>query len=223
MVTRFLTLLLVGIALIVPGRALAQEEVTSDYYRYRDREMSTGYYEEYEVRPRDQSPFIQAPGVTRRGMRYRSDENRAWNRKFLADSHIGIPFYESRRCESCHVEQIGNMHTVREGISCRQCHSSEPIASINHYYSRMNPVRRHAYVCAKCHEGASASFATYVVHSPNPGAADTAEVFPELYYTYMALALLTLGTLAVFIPHTLLWGLRELIPRLRKRSKEHHE
>jgi hypothetical protein len=87
----------------------------------------------------------------------------------------------------------------------------------------MNPVRRHAYVCAKCHEGASASFATYVVHSPAPGESATAEVFPQLYYTYMALALLTLGTLAVFIPHTFLWGFRELISKLRNRRRKHHE
>ena len=222
MTLRYLALLIVSLATLSPAAVFAQEEVASGYYKYREREMSTGYYEEYEVMPRGQSPFIQAPGVTRRGMRYRSDKN-VWNRKFLADSHLGIPFYERRTCESCHAGEVRNMHATRAGITCRQCHSNEPIASINHYFSHMNPIRRHAYVCAKCHEGASGSFATYVVHSPSPGATGTAEVFPELYYVYWALVLLTLGTLAVFIPHTFLWGLRELIARRSRKREEHHE
>ncbi len=211
---------LVALAILVPGRASAQEEVTSSYYKYREREASTGYYEEYEVKPFGPSPFIQAPGLTGRGMRYRSDEKNVWNRRFLADSHLGIPFYLNRTCESCHVEQAGNMHTTRAGITCRQCHSSEPIASINHYYSLMNPIRRHAYVCAKCHEGASASFATYVVHAPNPAQEGTREVFPVLYYVFWAMVVLACATFVVFLPHTALWGIRELFAKKEKVSDE---
>jgi len=229
MAPRYLTALLVSLAILVPGPVLAQEEVASELYKYREKEASTGYYEEYEVKPQGPSPFIQAPGVTGRGMRYRTDYKNVWNRKFLADSHRGIPFYEKRTCESCHAGEVRNMHGARAGITCRQCHGSEPIASINHYFSLMNPIRRHAYVCAKCHEGASASFASYVVHAPRPEAAGTAEVFPELYYSYMALFLLTVATLAFFVPHTFLWGLRELLTRRghrrkgRKEGEEPHE
>lgn len=221
MVPRHMALLLVILATLHAGPVPAQEEVASQF-RYRERDASTGYYEEYEVRPWGQSPFIQAPGVTGRGMRYRSDDKNVWNRRFLADSHLGIPFYQNRTCESCHAGDVRNLHTVRAGITCRQCHSGEPIASINHYFSLMNPIRRHAYVCAKCHEGAGASFATYVVHSPDPASAGTSEVFPELYYPYQILKVLTIGTLAVFIPHALLWGFRELISKRRRRREEHH-
>jgi len=223
MASRYLTALLISAAILAPGLLWAQEEVASEYYKYREREASTGYYEEYEVKPRGPSPFIQAPGITGRGMRYRSDDKNVWNRRFLADSHQGIPFYLNRTCESCHAGEVRNMHGTRVGITCRQCHSGEPIASINHYFSRMNPIRRHAFVCAKCHEGASASFATFVVHTPRPEAEGTAEVFPELYYSYMALFVLTVATLALFVPHTFLWGLRELIAKRRHRRQEHPE
>jgi len=216
MALRSLAIILVSLAILAPGPATAQEEVASGFYKYRAREVSTGYYEEYEVKPFGPSPFIQAPGITGRGMRYRSDDKNAWNRKFLADSHRGIPFYQNRTCESCHAGEVRNMHGTRAGITCRQCHSGEPIASINHYFSLMNPIRRHANVCAKCHEGSSASFATYVVHSPNPALVGTREVFPALFYVFWAMVGLAAVTFVVFLPHTVLWGIRELFVKKEK-------
>jgi hypothetical protein len=223
MAPRFPVFLLLIPALLLSSPTSAQEEVASGYYRYRDRESSTGYYEEYEVKPGGPSPFIQSPRIKGRGIDYRSDGKNAWNRKFLADSHRGIPFYMNRTCESCHTGEVRNLHAVRAGITCRQCHSGEPIAGINHYFSRMNPIRRHAYVCAKCHEGAGASFATYVVHAPSPEEPGASEVFPALYYAYTALKVLTLVTLAVFIPHAFLWGLREWVALRRRNREASHE
>jgi hypothetical protein len=106
-----------------------------------------------------------------------------------------------------------DVHTVRANLTCRQCHGGEPIASINHYYSPLNPIRRHAYVCAKCHEGASVSFAAYIVHEPPAGAPATRRTFPILYYTYWFMLVLLLGTLAFFIPHSFILGLRELLTK----------
>jgi hypothetical protein len=80
----------------------------------------------------------------------------------------------------------------------------------------MNPIRKHAYVCAKCHEGASASYASYIVHQPPPGSLATKKSFPVLFYAYWLMIVLLAGTLAFFIPHSILVGLRELF---RKRGK----
>lgn len=221
MVSRSVTMMLVTLAMLIPWEAAGQEEVTSGASRYRLREMSTGYYEQYEVKPFGQSPFIQAPGVTRRGMRYRTDDQHAWNRKFMADAHQGIPFYSKRTCQECHARESRDpIHGVRANITCRQCHGGEPISSINHYYSPMNPIRRHAYVCAKCHEGASASFATYVVHEPNPASVGTRDVFPALFYAFWVMVGLAGLTFVVFLPHTALWGIRELFVKKEKVSDE---
>jgi hypothetical protein len=149
--------------LVLPAVAPAQEEVASAIRRYKDREASTGYYEEYEVRPRRQRPFVEIPGVQRGIFPYSPSAAKVRVRTRLADSHQGIKFYNRRRCEECHIQETRDIHTVRANLTCRQCHGGEPIASIAHYYSPMNPIRRHAYVCAKCHEGASASYASYVV------------------------------------------------------------
>jgi len=210
--------LLAGVMLLA-NTASAQEEVASAIRRYKAYEASTGYYEEYEVLPRRQLPLVSVPGVRRGLFPYSPTAASVRNRSRLADSHLGIKFYERRRCEACHVEQTRDIHTVRANLTCRQCHGGEPVASINHYYSPLNPIRRHAYVCAKCHEGASASYASYIVHEPAAGYSLARTSFPVLYYAYWFMLILLVGTLAFFIPHSFLVGLRELLSKKRKAEK----
>jgi hypothetical protein len=137
-------------------------------------------------------------------------------RTYLADSHWGVEFYERRRCEDCHVKEARQPHTSRGNLTCRQCHGGEPIAGINYYFSPLNPIRRHAYVCAKCHEGASASFATYLVHERTADA-PTRKTFPSLYYAGWFMYLLIVGTMAFFGFHTLLWVGRETYHFIREK------
>jgi hypothetical protein len=205
--------------LLLPAMAPAQEEVASALRRYKAYEESTGYYEEYEVRPRRQSPFIVSPGVSEDPYAYSPTAAIVRSRRHLADSHLGIQFYEHRRCEDCHLRETRDIHTTRANLTCRQCHGGEPIASNDHYFSPMNRIRRHAYVCAKCHEGASASFAGYVVHAPNPAMPETRKEFPALFYAFWIMIAVAVGTLVVFLPLTGLWGIRELFVRKEKRSE----
>ena len=206
------------VLLVLPNMAAAQgEEVASALRRYKQYEVSTGYYEEYEARPRHERPSVTVPARRRLlGLPYSSTAASVRIRTRLSDSHWGIKFYDNRRCEDCHVEQTRDMHTTRANLTCRQCHGAEPIASIDHYFSPMNPIRKHAYVCAKCHEGANASFASYVIHEPSAGSLTAKTGFPILYYTYWFMLVLLVGTLAFFIPHSFLVGLRELFKNKRK-------
>ena len=208
--------LLLGGILFSAVPATAQEEVTSAIRRYKQYEVSTGYYEQYEARPRHQRPLVGIPGVSRGLFPYSPTSASVRSRTHLADSHRGIKFYWGRRCEDCHINETHDIHTTRANLTCRQCHGGEPIASIDHYYSPMNPIRRHAYVCAKCHEGASASYASYIVHEPAAGSSIARTTFPVLYYTYWFMLVLLVGTLAFFIPHSFLVGLRELFKNKRK-------
>jgi hypothetical protein len=204
--------LLIGLAALLTILArptLAQKEVTSKIYRYRER-VATGYYEGYEVSPRRQRALGPVP-TTRRGLfPYGSASAMVQIRARLPDSHRGLKFYYRTTCIECHPQQARNIHSVRAGITCRQCHGPEPIAAVNHYYSAMNPLRRHAYVCAKCHEGANAAFAGFYVHEPAGTALSTRESFPVLFYASWGMLLLLLGTLAFFVPHSFMVGVREL-------------
>ena len=212
--------LMLAVLLLLPEPAAAQEEAASAFRRYKDREASTGYYEEYEVKPRHQRPFVEIPGIRRGLFPYSPTSARVRVRTRLADSHQGIKFYQRRRCEECHIQETRDIHTVRANLTCRQCHGAEPIASIEHYYSLMNPIRRHAYVCAKCHEGASSSYASYVVHLPNPSLAGTLKSFPVLFYAFWIMIVIAVGTFALFLPHTILWGIRELFMKKEKTNRE---
>jgi hypothetical protein len=214
---------LIGLAVLVtvlPGLVWAQEEVASAIRRYKDREASTGYYEEYEAKPRRQLPLVEIPGVGRGIFPYSPSAAEVRIRSRLADSHWGVKFYQRRRCEDCHIAETRDIHTVRANLTCRQCHGYEPIAGIEHHYSPLNPIRKHAYVCAKCHQGASASYASYVVHAPNPAMAGTRETFPVLFYVFWAMIALAGGTFIVFLPHTALWGIRELFVKTEKAEGE---
>jgi hypothetical protein len=185
---------IIAALLLFSETTFAAEEVASAIRRYKEHELSTGYYEEYEVLPRRQRPLVGVPGVQRGIFPYSPSAAQVRIRTRLADSHQGIKFYERRRCEACHVKETRDIHTT----------------SIAHYYSLMNPIRRHAAVCAKCHEGASASFASYVVHTPNPAMAATKKTFPVLFYAFWIMVGIAVGTFVVFLPHTALWGIREL-------------
>jgi hypothetical protein len=137
----------------------------------------------------------------------------------MQDSHAGIQFYNLRQCEECHTKEANQTHTIRGNLTCRQCHGGEPIAGINHYYSPMNPIRRHAYVCSKCHEGATASFATYEVHERETGAPATRKTFPSLYYANWFMYLLIVGTLGFFGLHTLFWMGKESYHAIQEKMK----
>ena len=200
----------------LPALSLAQEEVASAIRRYKDREVSTGYYEEYEALPRRQRPLVEIPGVGRGIFPYSPAAAQVRSRTHLADSHQGIQFYQNLRCQICHPNDTKDIHTTRANLTCRQCHGGEPIPSINYLYSPLNPIRKHAYVCSKCHEGASASYASYVVHEPNPAMVGTLTSFPLLFYVFWFMVVLAVGTFLVFLPHTLMWGIRELFVKTKK-------
>ena len=207
--------------MVLPHTASSQEEVSSAFRRYRNYEFSTGFYEEYELKPRRMRPLVGVPGVARGIFPYTPTAARVRIRTRLADSHQGIKFYNRRRCDECHIRETRDIHTVRANLTCRQCHGGEPIASNAHYYSLMNPIRKHAVVCAKCHEGSSASFASYIVHAPNPALRSTKKDFPVLFYVFWIMVVITGGTLVLFVPHTVLWGLRELLTKREKGNGEH--
>lgn len=206
--------------LLLPEMAPAQEEVASALRRYKEREASTGYYEKYEVKPRRMVPFVRVPGVRRGLFPYSPSAAAVRIRTRLADSHQDIKFYKNLRCEYCHISETRDIHTVRANLTCRQCHGAEPIASLEHYYSPFNPIRRHAYVCSKCHEGSNASFASYVVHAPNPALVSTQKTFPVLFYVFWIMIAIAAGTFVVFLPHTVLWGIRELFMKKEKSEGE---
>jgi hypothetical protein len=174
--------------------ASAADDWMAAVRRYRDQLLSSGRFET------DDATTLLPYGPT---------EADAPRRAPKADAHAGLKDYTRRKCVACHEGAADNIHTARANNTCRQCHGADPIASLDHYFSPLNPIRRHAYNCAKCHEGAGASFATYVVHEPRPTAAETRAMFPAFFYTHQFMFWLIVGVFLLFIPHSVGWLIRE--------------
>ncbi|MBF8288316.1 MAG: cbcL, partial [Candidatus Rokubacteria bacterium] len=66
--------------------------------------------------------------------------------------------------------------------------------------------------CAKCHPGATARFAEFQPHADHSNKAR----YPILYYSYLLMTTLLVGTFAFFGLHSLLWLPRSLVERLRR-------
>ena len=194
-----------------PAPSFARKEVTSSTYRKQESDRRSKIYEKHEYKRHTYKPFVQtkAPGTAL--ITPAPTAEKVLFRKYMADSHWGLLFYKDRTCIRCHPKQARNLHRIRAKITCRQCHGEDPIAGNSHYNSLMHPRRRYVLVCAKCHEGSSPSFATYVVHEPIPIAKTTQKAFPLLFYCVWAMVAIAVGTFAAFLHHTLLWGLREFI------------
>jgi hypothetical protein len=58
------------------------------------------------------------------------------------------------------------------------------------------------------------------VHTPNPSLSGTKKSFPVLFYAFWAMIVIAVGTFAVFLPHTILWGVRELFVKKEKANLE---
>ena len=184
--------------------------------RHPEDAASTGYFRDQEVTPGGFQLYQQLPEARGGFWGVGPGGGPLQRTSFAADAHAGLRDYDPRRnCLDCHEGAERNLHSARTAVTCRQCHRNEPIEGVYHYYSPLNPIRRHAYVCAKCHQGATANFATYVVHEPNPIAAETRVSFPALYYAVWAMLILAGGVFLFFLPYVGLWGLRELVGMIR--------
>ena len=176
---------------------------------FRDQDTLPGSYRYYRQLPGGESG-LWGLGPQRKKLRHAS---------FKVDAHDDVAdFSAETRCQTCHKPQIKDLHGLRMGITCVQCHRSKPVAGIFHYYSPLNPIRRHAYVCAKCHEGATPSFASYVVHEPNPIAWETRASFPLLFYGVWFMLILAVGVFVFFLPYTVLWWIREFFAKFSRRA-----
>lgn len=200
---------LLGMLLVFPPASAADtgtDMAASGYFR--DQDTLPGSYRFYQQLPGGEAG-LWGMGPSRPKLSRSS---------FNMDAHEGVAYYSPQvRCQKCHEPQTKDLHGLRMGISCVQCHRSRPVAGVFHYYSPLNPIRRHAYVCAKCHEGATPSFASYMVHEPNPIAPEARDSFPLLYYAVWIMLILAVGVFVIFLPYTAFWWVRDFIAKMAGR------
>jgi hypothetical protein len=180
-------------------------------------QVGSGYFRQQDTLPGRYRLYLQEQGKATGIWGLGPGHGRISKASFKMDAHQGVDNFSPRRlCVDCHKNHRRDMHMTRMNITCVQCHRGQPISGVHHYYSPMNPIRRHAYVCAKCHEGSTPSFAAYVVHEPNPLKAETREAFPLLFWATWFMVVVAVGVFVIFLPYVALWWLREWFDRAKE-------
>jgi len=90
--------------------------------------------------------------------------------------------------------------------ACYDCHGHHDIQKSNNPESYISDERR-LETCKICHPKANRNFADYVVHADYTDKQN----YPALYYTFIFMTLLVVGTFVFFAVHTVLWLLRSVV------------
>lgn len=131
-----------------------------------------------------------------------------------------------QQCGECHESEAGTyFETVHGKVSrlgdegaakCSDCHGTHNILSPERPASTLS----HDNVvgtCASCHPGAQRQFAGYLTHATH----HDPDKYPYLYYAYVFMTTLLVGTLGIFLLHTFLWLFR--LWRTRDQWQPHKE
>lgn len=132
----------------------------------------------------------------------------------------------TKNCGNCHDRELdtytgtyhGQVSTLGYAYTakCFDCHGSHEIQRLADPASKMHADSR-LETCRKCHEKATAGFATFQPHG-NP---NDFERYPYLYITSKFMILLLTGVFAFFWTHSALWFYREYKERKQQRIVPH--
>jgi cytochrome b subunit of formate dehydrogenase len=116
-------------------------------------------------------------------------------------------------CGSCHVKRRdryldtyhGRAHDLGDArvAACYDCHGAHEIRKATDPRSTVSTINRVA-TCQKCHRQANASFAKFMPHADH----GDRDHYPGLYWSFVGMTGLLVGTFAFFGLHTLFWFVR---------------
>ena len=128
-----------------------------------------------------------------------------------------------RECGTCHAESLRTYRDTFHGkvtalgfarvAKCADCHGSHTIQPASDPRSAVSPARI-VTTCRQCHPDATRKFTEFQPHADPTNSAR----FPGLYYSWLFMTLLLVGTFSFFGLHTLLWLPRSLAERLGRRG-----
>jgi nitrate/TMAO reductase-like tetraheme cytochrome c subunit len=123
-------------------------------------------------------------------------------------------------CGDCHSELYetysdtyhGKVTKLGYGLTakCSDCHTPHAMYPPEDPRSSVSP-QNLVETCKRCHEGANENFTQYYSH----GDPTQREKYPRLYGARLLMTLLLMGVFGFFGLHTVLWGARIVIERLR--------
>jgi hypothetical protein len=123
-----------------------------------------------------------------------------------------------QECGNCHHEQMRTYRKTYHGkvtqlgyvtmAKCSDCHGSHNILRVADPESTLSQLHI-LTTCRKCHPSATMGFTRFYAHADEANR----EKYPLLFYSYVFMTALLLGTLSFFFIHTALWAFRALKER----------
>lgn len=132
----------------------------------------------------------------------------------------GFRLSSDRICGDCHQDRLkgyldtyhGRAHTLGDEFvaACHDCHGHHEVLPLADPASTLSDANR-LETCRKCHDGAPPNFAGFLAHADHTDR----ENYPGLYWAFVSMTGLVVGTFGFFGVHSALWLLRALIIRAR--------
>lgn len=132
-----------------------------------------------------------------------------------------------QECGSCHERLVETYFETYHGkvtqlgfiaATCADCHTPHDMRRASDTLSSVY-VENRVKTCGRCHTNATTSFVRY---QPHGDPKDRAR-YPLLFWTWLGMTMLLVGTMGFFLLHSLLWFVRVIINRLLGRGSAHAE
>lgn len=135
--------------------------------------------------------------------------------EIIQHDKVAFKLASGDRCGKCHEDRIEHYRETFHGkalalgsaqvAACYDCHGYHDIVPIKDPKSRLFGEHK-LKTCQQCHPSATAKFTDYIAHADHTNR----ELYPALYWTFIFMTLIVVGTFLFFGAHTVLWTARSL-------------
>ncbi|MCC7387617.1 MAG: hypothetical protein IT431_02485 [Phycisphaerales bacterium] len=137
---------------------------------------------------------------------------------------VAFKLASGERCGACHEDRIKHYQETFHGkalalgrgsvAACFDCHGHHDIVGIDDEHSRLFGEKK-LETCRQCHPSATAKFTGYLAHADHLNR----EHYPVLYWTFVIMTAIVVGTFLFFGAHTIMWFARSVLLLFRDRKR----
>ncbi len=143
--------------------------------------------------------------------------------EIIQPDKVAFKLASGDRCGKCHEDRIEHYRETfhgkalalgRSGVAaCYDCHGHHDIVKITDPASRLFGEKK-LETCRQCHPSAGPKFTGYLAHADHTNR----ELYPVLYWTFVVMTMIVVGTFLFFGAHTILWLARSVVVYIRDRE-----
>ncbi|CAG1010139.1 hypothetical protein PHYC_03802 [Phycisphaerales bacterium] len=143
--------------------------------------------------------------------------------EIITHDKVAFKLASGDRCGKCHEDRIEHYRETFHGkalalglpkvAACFDCHGHHDIVPIKDPSSRLHGENK-LKTCRQCHPDAGPNFTDYIAHADHMNR----ELYPVLYWTFVIMTCIVVGTFLFFGAHTILWFARSVVLWVRDRK-----